>query len=106
MGASMMPGDVGHASLMPFVSGTNVPSGGAGAAAFILPAPPDGWYADIVFDAPFSSTDYAVVLGVEAINRSTFTPTITNKLATGFRILMNTRNIANLVTVTWMAAGF
>jgi hypothetical protein len=103
----MMPG-LGDDSLMPFVgvSGSNVPSGSAGVAAFVLPAPPDGWYADIVFATPFPSTNYALVMGIEAVNRSTFVPTITNKLATGFRILMNTRNIANLVAVTWMAVGY
>jgi len=99
----MMPG-LGDSSLMPFVNpSATVPAGTVGTAVFVLPAAPNGWYADIIFGTPFSSTNYSVAFSVEAINRSTFIPTITNKLATGFRILLNTRNKVNLVTVTWMA---
>jgi hypothetical protein len=104
MSASLMPG-LGDASLMPFVSGTNVPSGSAGgAAAFVLVG---GVYqANVVFATPFPSTNYSVVFGVIAQNNVSFIPTAENIAVGGFTINLNTNNKTDLVDVTWMAVGW
>lgn len=105
MSASLMPG-LGDASLMPFAdipTSTFLKAGSAGTATFVLPAAPDGYYANVTFTLPFISANYSVALGVEANNRTTFVPTVTNVTAAGFRILLNTRNKNNLVAITWTA---
>lgn len=103
MSGSLMPG-LGDASLMPFVSGTNVPSGGAGTASFALVG---GVYkATIVFATPFPSTNYSVAFGVVAQNDVSFIPTAESIAVGGFVINLNTNNKTDLVTVTWMAVGW
>jgi hypothetical protein len=99
-----MPG-LGDASLMPFVNpASNVKSGTAGTATFILGA--NGYFADVVFATPFGSTNYAVAFGVVATNYVSFIPTATNFTVNGFRIILNTNNNVDLVTVLWTATAW
>lgn len=59
--------------------------------------------ATVVFSTPYSSTNYALTLSVTTDGTKTFSLSIKNKTVSGFDLVLNSNNVANLIEVGWQA---